>query len=376
MKDKMLTAIIFTYNHKSSIVKCIDSILNQKTNYPYIIHIWDDASIDGTSEICREYANKYPEKIILHIQKENTFCGPYMKMQSYDAICHVDTKYFCIIDGDDYWCNENKIQTALDFLEKNSNYIGWAHDTEIITSKGKYSYVHEDLKCYLQNPITFNADAPFFLTSSRIFRTCNYKSKHILPIDYLFYYYYLSQGPIYYHDEIMAAYVLGAQSTFANNFDKNLNSMFAYKLSKLFNFKQDEFCTTMLKRYDTINKLGLESYNRLLSFKKIFGIRFGWHIWFFLTFVPKYGLDSMNINFIYRSRTKTKNNSDAYWEFIKKCKIQEKDINSPITSLAYKYVRKYKKYKKISSLLIIVLLFIILANIIITILFYKGVSLS
>lgn len=375
MKNKMLTAVIFTYNHKASISRCIDSVLNQKTNYPYVIHIWDDASIDGTSDICREYAAKYPEKIVLHVQKENTFLGPYMKMQSYDAICHIDTKYFCIIDGDDYWCNESKIQLALDFLENNPEYIGWAHDTEIITLFGKSSYIHDDLKLNPQNPITLSADAPFFLTSSRVFRTCDYKEKHILPIDYLFYYYHLSKGPIYYHDDIMATYVLGAQSTFANNFDKNLNSMFAYKLSKLFDFKQDEFCTERLKLYDVTNKVGLKNYNKLLFLKKLFGVRYGWHVWFFLTFVPRYGLDSMNINFVYRSRARTKNNSDDYLKFIKDYQIPDEDINLPVVSLTYKLMKKYKKYKKLTNLLIVLLILIVLINVVTMVLFINGVQL-
>ena len=373
MVKNLLTAIIFTYNHNISIAKCIESHLNQKTTYNYEIRIYDDCSNDGTTEICREYAKKYPEKIRLIVQKENTFCGSYMKMQSYDAICHIDTKYFCIIDGDDYWCNENKIQIALDFLEKNPEYIGWAHDTAVLTPVERKSYIHDDLKLNIQNPVTFSADAPFFLTSSRIFRTSDYKEKHILPIDYLFYYYHFLKGPIYYHDEIMAVYVLGAQSTFANNFDKNLNSMFAYKLSKLFDFKQDEFCTEKLKWYDVTNKVGLKNYNKLLFLKKIFGVRFGWHVWFFLTFVKKYGLDSMNINFVYSSRKKTKNNVDEFSKFIKDYKISNKIIDLPVVDLAYRFMKKYKKYKKITNSLIMMLILIVFINIIIIILFFNGV---
>ena len=69
----MLTSIIFTYNHDNSIAKCIDSILEQKTTYPYEIHIWDDCSTDKTSEICRKYAAQYPDKIKLTVQKKTHF---------------------------------------------------------------------------------------------------------------------------------------------------------------------------------------------------------------------------------------------------------------------------------------------------------------
>ena len=38
-------------------------------------------------------------------------------MQSLAAIKKVDTKYFCVIDGDDCFVGNKKIQKSLDFLE-------------------------------------------------------------------------------------------------------------------------------------------------------------------------------------------------------------------------------------------------------------------
>ena len=242
----MLTAIIFTYNHKDSISRCIESILNQNTSYNYEIHIWDDCSIDGTSDICRKYAAKYKEKIKLTVQKKNTFCGPYLEMQSLSAINAIKTKYFCIIDGDDYWCDVNKIQIALDFLEMHPEYNGFAHDTLQKNSENSSgeSYIHNLLNIDVKNPVTFSPNAPFFLTSSRIFRTCNYSDKHILPIDYLVYYYHLEKGPIYYYDKIMAVYMTSSLSTFASldtKLIRSLNSMFPYKLFLLFGRQKDFF---------------------------------------------------------------------------------------------------------------------------------------
>lgn len=151
----LLTAIIFTYNHNDTIAKCIESLVNQKTSYPYEIHIWDDASIDGTSDICRKYAAQYPEKIKLIVQEKNTFCGPYCEMQSFAAIKSIRTPYFCIIDGDDCWCDENKIQIALDFLENHPEYVGFAHDTLQVNKYDNtiHSYVHDLLKQDIQNPV-------------------------------------------------------------------------------------------------------------------------------------------------------------------------------------------------------------------------------
>ena len=64
------------------------------TSYKYEIHIWDDASIDNTSNICLEFAKQYPEKINLVVQDVNTFCQSYEQIQSLAAIRKEDTKYF------------------------------------------------------------------------------------------------------------------------------------------------------------------------------------------------------------------------------------------------------------------------------------------
>lgn len=312
----MLTSIIFTYNHESSIAKCIKSILEQKTTYPYEIHIWDDCSTDKTSDICRKYAAQYPGKIKLTVQKKNTFCGPYLEMQSLAAIKAVKTRYFCVIDGDDYWCDENKIQIALDFLESHPEYNGFAHDTLQVDvgSGSERSYIHDCLKKgRIENPVTFSSEAPFFLTSSRIFRTCDYADRDILPIDYLFYYYHLKKGPIYYYDKVMAAYVIGNNSTFASqgtNMIQYLNSMFSYKLFLLFGEEEDKFCTEMMLKYGVGCGVGDKYYKRLLFFKKIFGVNLGWKLFMYANFVPKFGRDCLNINYIYANRTHVKNVAD------------------------------------------------------------------
>ena len=331
MQKPILTVILFTYNHKPFIARCINSLLEQKTSYLYKINIWDDCSTDGTSDICREYADKYPDKIKLVVQLKNTFLEKdYRKIQSYSAMKEVDSKYVCAIDGDDYWTNENKIQMAVDFLENHNEYIGWAHDTLVDNkfSGRKISHVHDAEKWNCaQNKIEFSEDAPFFLMSSRIFRNCNYiQENDCLPIDYLFYYYHLSKGPIYYHDEIMAVYNQNYHSTFASCPQlRDLTCMFPYKVMLLLNFSCDRFCTWRLYKHSlSYPHLEGRRYKRLLLLKKIFGINFGWHLWFFVTFVPKYGLKCMSKNYVY-DMSKAQKRADTF-SSANKLKLEKKNI--------------------------------------------------
>ena len=362
MTKSLLTAIIFTYNHVDSIAKCIESIVNQKTDYKYEIHICDDASIDGTTDVCKKYAEKYPDKIKLFAQPKNTFYGPYERMQAYKAMQRIKTKYWCMIDGDDYWCDENKIQIALDFLEENSDYVGWAHDTLQVNKydNTSLSYVHDLLKINPKTKISLNAEAPFLLISSRIFKNINFAVKKRLPIDYQLFWYHLSKGPIFYYDKIMAVYNITDKSTWASNPDLNLVLLFSFKLAQLFNFQQDELCTLMLKnKFIEFNK-NIKKFNNLVALKKLLGIKLGWYLWIIIYFVPKYGFECLGKNYIYSNRKKTKKESDLISQISDEISLKNSVLH---------FAQNAKKYKirfmvvliflSISLILNLILLFLL-----------------
>ncbi|MGB4853200.1 MAG: glycosyltransferase, partial [Ignavibacteria bacterium] len=50
------------YNHGKYISQCLDSVLNQKTDFDFEIILGEDCSTDRTREIAIEYKNKNPEK--------------------------------------------------------------------------------------------------------------------------------------------------------------------------------------------------------------------------------------------------------------------------------------------------------------------------
>lgn len=308
----ILQIVIITYNHENTIARTIDSVLEQITDYKYQIIITDDCSTDSTLEICQKYSQKYPDKIKLFSQTENT----YKKINNdikdhhiYKALCLLDAKYWCYLDGDDYWCDAEKVQIALDFLENNPQYSVFAHDTLVKTPTGEHSFVKDEQKVpkkVRNKAIYFSVDAPFFISSSRIHRNViNFKEKKII-FDYLFFYATLEKGPIHYYDKMMAVYNMKKSGywTSIGKLVREICSMFPYKLSVLFNFKQDNFCTALQKKYDETNYIGLDRYERLLLFKKIFGVKLGWKIWFLITF-RKFGFESRDINYMYINRKNT-----------------------------------------------------------------------
>jgi glycosyltransferase involved in cell wall biosynthesis len=118
--EPLVSVNIATYNHKLFIVKCIESVLMQKTNFPIEVIIHDDASTDGTSEIVREYAQKN-ENVVAIIQDFNLWSKGQNPTVEYGLLSSKG-KYIAICDGDDFWTDEYKLQKQFDFLESNKDF--------------------------------------------------------------------------------------------------------------------------------------------------------------------------------------------------------------------------------------------------------------
>mgnify|MGYP001290144001 CR=1 FL=1 len=104
------------YNHQDYIKDCIESFLNQKTNYPFEILIHDDASEDLTAEIIRQYESKYPNIIYPIYQKINQY-SKNIKPNLLN-IQRARGKYIAFCDGDDFWSSNHKLSKQVKYMEK------------------------------------------------------------------------------------------------------------------------------------------------------------------------------------------------------------------------------------------------------------------
>ncbi len=112
-----------TFNHANFLRECLDSFLMQKTTFPIEILIHDDASIDGTIDIIKEYESKYPEIIKPLIQSENQYSKGARGIMATYNFPRAKGKYIALCEGDDYWTDPYKLQKQVDFLEKNPDYV-------------------------------------------------------------------------------------------------------------------------------------------------------------------------------------------------------------------------------------------------------------
>jgi glycosyltransferase involved in cell wall biosynthesis len=107
----------------------------QKTSFDFEICIGEDGSNDGTAEICKDYASKYPDKIrLLHRTRDEADRKKYAHPAIYNFVETLKKcrgKYIAILEGDDYWTDSNKLQLQVDFLEANSDYSLCFHNATL-----------------------------------------------------------------------------------------------------------------------------------------------------------------------------------------------------------------------------------------------------
>lgn len=123
MSSITVSIAILAYNHEKYIKRALESVLSQKTNFIFEIVIGEDSSTDKTRNIVLEYKKKYPEiiKVILHVENvggSRNYC---------DVIEKCEGKYIALLESDDYWTDDTRIQRQVDFLEQKLEFIAVSH---------------------------------------------------------------------------------------------------------------------------------------------------------------------------------------------------------------------------------------------------------
>lgn len=112
-----ISIAVITYNQQDTIAQTLDSILCQQGDFDLEVVIGEDASPDGTLAVCQDYARRYPKQIVLLSGEKNMGI-----MANSARVFKASTGDFVnIIAGDDYWCDDHKLQKQLDYFSQHSD---------------------------------------------------------------------------------------------------------------------------------------------------------------------------------------------------------------------------------------------------------------
>ena len=136
MENVKVTVWLSTYNQEPYVAQALDSILMQKTDFPFEIVAADDCSTDRTQEIILDYQKRYPEKIVTFFPEHNL--GGCRKLTGCIDAGLFRGEYLSYLEGDDYWLGEDRLQTLVDFLDEHPEYAAIAHQREMVDENGSF----------------------------------------------------------------------------------------------------------------------------------------------------------------------------------------------------------------------------------------------
>lgn len=126
--DPAVSVCMTAYNARGFIDQAIQSILDQRGPFHLKLIIGDDCSMDGTSDICADYARRFPNRVI-HRRNSANLGLRHNFFQVLNSC--LSSRYIAFCEGDDYWTCSSKLAEQIDFLARNPDVIAHAHNTRI-----------------------------------------------------------------------------------------------------------------------------------------------------------------------------------------------------------------------------------------------------
>ncbi len=218
-----------TYKQEQYIAQAIDSFLMQKTTFPFEILIGEDCSGDGTLAILTQYQTRYPKLIKLIISKNNVGANNNLLKVFNEA----QGEYIAVCEGDDYWCDDDKLQMQCEHMENNSICFFLVHPAYSVIDDKKIKTVWP---CQSKQNIEFvlSAKGQFSPTSSYFFRK---KIIDFLPEwfstapvgDYYIEAIASSLGQCHYINEYKSAYRMTAKNSWSEKLKKDKTGLHTVK---------------------------------------------------------------------------------------------------------------------------------------------------
>lgn len=242
MSNMMLSICVPTYNHEKYIEKALKSILMQKTKYSYEVLIGDDLSKDRTRNILREYEKKNPNTFYVYYREHNM--NNQCPNNGLDLLLRAKGKYVIMLEGDDFWTDETKIERQINFLEEHSEYLAIAHNCIVVGGDSlpngeKYPECQEleyTIKHFMSDILPGQLATVmyrnFYLDKSL---DISLISKGLWPGDRLLYFFLITNGRIYCEQHIMSAYrhITDSGTSYSANYQYNYKKSCEYYLEIL-----------------------------------------------------------------------------------------------------------------------------------------------
>ena len=224
--NKKIGVCIVTYNHEKYIARCIESVLEQDYNGDILIYIGEDNSTDNTRKICIEFQRRIPNKIVLISHNENLG----LVRNTFDLFSRMQNdkcNFIAMLDGDDYWCDKQKLSKEIRIFEENKN-CGLVHSNIALQYGNKIDLnIRKNIPNGMVWPVKFaigNCSVVFKTELLKYINPQDYIDREFMSVDYPMYVTLSKYTEFYFLNDITAVWRRGHSSVSnTNDINKQIN---------------------------------------------------------------------------------------------------------------------------------------------------------
>jgi glycosyltransferase involved in cell wall biosynthesis len=129
----LVSVAITSYNSARWLPRALESVLDQRTDFPIEIVIGDDCSQDETVQVARSYQEKRPG--LVRVLERGVNVGT--QRNYYGTFEECRGKYIAWLDADDYWTDPDKLAKQIKELEADPTISACCHFVRWVTPEGQ-----------------------------------------------------------------------------------------------------------------------------------------------------------------------------------------------------------------------------------------------
>jgi len=211
------SVVLITYNHERFIAEALESVLSQRTGFPFEIIVSEDCSTDRTAEIAEGFRAQHPDRFRLIRSSPNVGDNTVVSR----GILAAQGEYIALLDGDDYWSSPDKLQKQVNFLDERPDCSICFHNVRVLyegREQAEHPFHLSSPKPRLSSPVPKATSQLVDLVTGNFIQTCSVMLRAGvlqgipdwyagLPLgDWPLYVLYAEHGDIGYLDEVLSTY--------------------------------------------------------------------------------------------------------------------------------------------------------------------------
>ncbi|UVF18436.1 glycosyltransferase [Microvirga terrae] len=249
-----VSVLVVAYNHERYIRQALESVMSQQTDFQFEVIVSEDASTDRTRHIIHSIAERWPDRIHVIESERN--------LRSNEAVARglraAQGKYVSLLDGDDYWISNSKLQTQASFLDENPHCTAIFHNALVARGGtiGPQRWTPSNQRDFSGLDDIWRGNP--FATCAGMLRLAPIKDvpewyTAFFPLtDWPLYILCAEKGKIAFQDENVGVYRMhdgGLFSSLPDSEKRRLISSFYRQMNKVLNFKYDHIVRDACSQY-------------------------------------------------------------------------------------------------------------------------------